>query len=134
MLLIDDCLLGIVTVYQEAEGEPYLGKVAVAEVIQRRTRQKFMSDGTVAGTVLKKYQFSGFNTDSANRIRSFQIDTSDAVVNDCVRAWYEADRGSNYAPGALHYYNPSIYNPWWAQGAKVVAEIGNHRFIIPKEA
>ena len=130
MLLIDDYLLGIVTVYQEAEGEPYLGKVAVAEVIQRRAKRKFMSDGTIAGTVLRRLQFSGMNSDAANRIRSFQIDTKDPLVNDCVRAWYEAERGSNYAPGAVHYYNPSICNPTWAQGAKVVAEVGNHRFVI----
>ena len=133
MRLIPDYLLGIVTVFQEAEGEPYEGKVAVAEVIQRRMRRKFMSDGTVVGTVLKKYQFSGFNTDSANRVRSFKIDTSDPIVNDCVRAWMEADRGSNLVPDAMHYYNPSLCDPAWARGAKVVAEIGAHRFVIPKE-
>ena len=134
MKLIADYLLGIVTVFQEAEGEPYEGKVAVAEVILRRTKRKYMSDGTVIGTVLRKYQFSGHNTDSANRIRSFQIDTSISVVNDCVKAWCEADRGSNLVPDAMHYYNPALCNPPWARGAKVVSEIGNHRFIIPKEA
>ena len=32
MKLIADYLLGIVTVFQEAEGEPYEGKVAVADI------------------------------------------------------------------------------------------------------
>lgn len=132
MRLIPDYALGIITVFQEAEGEPYEGKRAVAEVIQRRTKRKFMSDGTVAGTVLKKYQFSGFNSDSGNRIRSFQIDSSDKVVDDCVRAWVDAERGPEIVPGCMHYYNPSLCDPMWAHGAKLVAEIGHHRFIIPK--
>jgi spore germination cell wall hydrolase CwlJ-like protein len=133
MRLIPEYLIGIVTVYQEAEGEPYQGKVAVAEVIWRRTAQKFMSNGTVIGTCLRRLQFSGWNDNSPNRIRSMQVDTSDPVVNDCVHAWMEAERGSNLVPGCLHYYNPSLCDPTWARGAVVVAEIGHHRFIIPKE-
>ena len=133
MRVIPDDILGIVTVFQEAEGEPYMGKVAVAEVIWRRTKRKFMSDGTVAGTVLRRLQFSVMNSDSANRIRSFQIDTDDQNVQDCIRAWAEAKAGSNYAPGCLHYLNPKLCDPLWARDAKVVAEIGNHRFVITKE-
>lgn len=133
MRLIPDYLFGIVCVYMEAEGEPYKGKVAVAEVILRRKDRKYMSDGTVAGTVLRKYQFSGFNTDSTNRVRSFKIDTADPNVNDCVKAWAEAGRGSDLVPGVLHYYNPKLCDPAWAKGARVVAEIGNHRFVIPRE-
>ncbi len=133
MRIIPDDSLGIVTVFQEAEGEPYLGKVAVAEVILRRTRKKYMSDGTVAGTVLKRLQFSGWNSDSANRVRSTKIDTDDHNAQDCVRAWSEALAGSNLAPDCLHYYNPSLCDPVWARGARVVAEIGNHRFVVVKE-
>lgn len=129
MKLIADYLLGVVTVFQEAEGEPYRGKVAVAEVILRRTARKYMSDGTVIGTVLRRLQFSGMNSDSANRIRSFQIDTTDPNANDCVRAWMEAERGSNYAPDCLHYYNANLVSPAWAKNAEVVAVIGNHTFV-----
>jgi len=129
MRLIADYLLGIVTVFQESEGEPYEGKVAVAEVILRRTKRKYMSDGTVAGTVFRRLQFSGMNSDSANRIRSFKIDSSVAVVDECVRAWCEADKGSNLVPDCLHYYNANIVSPPWAEGAEVVATIGNHTFL-----
>lgn len=133
MRLIADYLLGVICVFQEAEGEPLEGKRAVAEVIQRRTKRKFMSDGTVAGTVFRRLQFSGMNSDSKNRIRSFQIDSSNPNVDDCVRAWHDAERGPDIVPGAMHYYNPKLCDPVWARGATVVAEIGNHRFIIPKE-
>ena len=132
MLLISDDSLGIVTVFQEAEGEPYEGKVAVAEVILRRTARKYMSDGTVAGTIFRKYQFSGMNSDSPNRIRSFQIDENDPVVNECIRAWTEAKGGSNYSAGAMHYYNPKAVSPVWATNAPVLARIGNHVFVDAK--
>jgi N-acetylmuramoyl-L-alanine amidase len=133
MRLIPDHILGIVTVLQEAEGEPYEGKVAVAEVILRRTKRKFMSDGTVTGTVLRRLQFSGWNEDAANRIRSLKADTDDPLVRDCLKAWADAEAGSNLAPDCLNYYNPSLCDPPWARGAKIIAEIGAHRFVIPKE-
>jgi len=133
MRLIEDDTLGIITVYQEAEGESYFGKVLVAEVIIRRTKRKFMSDGTVTGTVLRRLQFSGMNENTKNRIRSFKIDTDDQIVQDCMRAWTEAKAGSNHIPGVMHFYNPTYSNPSWAQGAKIVLDEGNHRFIIPKE-
>lgn len=138
MRLVPDYLWGVMTVWHEAQGEPFLGKVAVAEVIIRRTKRKFLSDGSVAGTCLWPMQFSGWNAYDATpkyreRIAGAKIDSSSPVVDECVRAWLDAERGSNYAPDCLHYYNPSLCDPVWARGAKVVAEIGNHRFIIPRE-
>jgi len=127
--LIPDHIIGIVCVFQEAEGESYEGKVAVAEVILRRTRQKYQSDGTVAGTVLKRLQFSGMNSDAANRIRSFKADSNDSAVADCIKAWAEAEAGSNTTNGAVCYYNPSLCFPKWAEGSKVLARIGNHVFV-----
>lgn len=129
MRLIADYLLGVVTIFQESEGEPYEGKVAVAEVILRRTKQKYMSDGTVVGTCLRRKQFSAWNDDAPNRIRSLQIDTSVPAVNDCVRAWEEAQRGSNLVPGCLHYFAHNLVSPPWAKDAEVVKVIGNHTFV-----
>ena len=133
MRLIHDDLLGIVCVFQEAEGEPIEGKVAVAEVILRRTQRKYMSDGTVAGTVLRRLQFSGMNSNAPNRTRSFKVDDSDAKVLECVSAWQMAKQGSILAPGCLHYFNAHIVSPPWAKDAEVVAVIGNHTFVKVKE-
>jgi len=72
------------------------------------------------------------NSDSPNRIRSFKIDTRDPGMNDCARAWMEAQQGSDRVPGCRHYFNPSLCNPSWARGAEIVAEIGNHRFVKVK--
>jgi len=133
MRLISDDPFGIICVYMEAEDQPYDGKLAVAEVILRRKTRKYMSDGSVAGTVLRKSQFSGFNTEAKNRIRAFKLDTTDPNANDCVRAWEEAKRGSEIVPGVLHYYNPKLCSPPWAKDAKVVKVIGDHCFVIVKE-
>jgi len=53
-----DADLEALNIYQEAGGEPDEGKAAVARVVRNRMRRKFFSDGTVAGTVLAKDQFS----------------------------------------------------------------------------
>lgn len=137
MKLIADYLWGIITVWHEAQGEPFEGKRAVAEVLQRRTKRKFMSDGTVAGTCLWPVQFSGWNAHDATpkyreRIEGAKIDSSSPIVDECVRAWHDAERGPDIVPECMHYYNPSLCNPAWAKGAEIVAEIGNHRFIIPR--
>jgi len=44
--------------YMEAGGEQGDGQAAVARIIKNRMRRRFMSDGTVKGTVLAKDQFS----------------------------------------------------------------------------
>lgn len=143
MRVIPDNALAVVTIYQEAQGEPFDGKVAVAEVIRNRMRKKYASDGTVAGTVLRPLQFSGWNAkdqhDPLNRARSrsLQIDDSDPIVADCVRAWVMAVHGgSDTVKGAVLYYNPAGVNgtPEWAlpDSAIEVARIGRHVFFIPK--
>jgi len=129
MRLIQDYLWGILTVWQEARGESYQGMRAVAEVIQRRAKKKYMSDGTVAGTVLRDRQFSGWNAADPNRIKAAVLDTSDPTVSECVRAWLDAERGDDIVPGACHYFNANLVSPPWAKGADVVAVIGNHTFV-----
>ena len=130
MRLISPDALAAVTILQEAEGEPYEGKIAVGEVIRRRMALRYMSDGTVEGTVLRALQFSGWNATSSNRIRTAQADDSDFVVSKCVRAWADSAT-SNLAPEATDYYSPRAMmgkRPAWASKMILVAIIGNHRF------
>jgi len=130
MRLISDTALAVITVFQEAEGEPYVGKLAVAEVIRNRMRARYQSDGTLAGTVLRQFQFSGWNSNSPNRTRSVQIDDDSLVVKDCARAWTEANTGTDIAKGALLYLNPKLANPDWLNRVHIVAAFGNHQFFI----
>lgn len=140
MRLISEEALAIITIHQEAAGESYLGKLAVAEVIRNRMNKRYASDGTVTDTVLRPKQFSGWNTSDAGRIRNARIDSDNPVVKDCIRAWHEAQAGSNTVHGAVLYYAPATLKklgwpePDWAlpDSADEVAVVGGHHFFIPK--
>lgn len=132
MRLISDEALAVVTIWQEAAGESFEGKVAVGEVIRNRMRRFYSSDGTVAGTVARRKQFSGWN-DSAQEnallIRSLRLDDGDAVVNSCLTAWRHAQDGSELANGAVLYANLAVCTPPWLPNVQQVAKIGHHNFF-----
>ena len=135
MRLISDDALGIMAIWAEAESEPYEGKCAVGEVICKRAATKYNNRGGIASTLVTPYQFSFFNMDLGNRARltkALQIDTADAIVDECRRAWVESET-SNYSKGAVLYYNPAavVTAPAWAMVYTLIATIGNHRFYKP---
>lgn len=133
MRLITDDALATATIFMECEGEPYEGKLGVAEVIYTRWKVKpGYSDGTLAGTVLRAAQFSGWNTNSGNRIRSVQIQDDNDIVMDCAKAWAAACAGSNTVGGATLYANLDICSPSWAGSCDLVAKIGRHSFFVPR--
>ena len=137
MKLISEDALAIVTIWQEARGEPYHGKVGVGEVIRNRMETNHFSDGTVAGTVCAPYQFSGWNQGDPNRIKSLKIDDGDPAVIECIRAWHESGR-SNFVNGAVFYMNVDLVKwnskgtlpRWWLVDALADGEvkIGDHTF------
>ena len=133
--LIDPDKLGILTVAQEALVEPFEGKLAVAEVIHNRMRQKYMSDGTVEGTVLKPYQFSGWLPGDPVLVKSLRWDDTLPAIQECIKAWFDAKQGSNTVADAVLYYAPEKVSkvPKWAlpEYATVVARIGAHVFFVP---
>lgn len=134
MQLIQDDTIAIITIFQEAEGESYAGKLAVAEVIFRRTYMRYASDGTVVDTCLRPYQFSGWSSSAPNRVRSLRINFCDPVVLDCAKAWTEAKSGTSTANKALLYHATNIQPPDWAAPDKAicVATIGKHKFYVPR--
>lgn len=136
-LIIQPDALAIVTIWQEARGEPYLGKVAVGEVIRNRMHVHHFSDGTVAGTVCTAHQFSGWNPNDPNRIKSLRLDDLDPTVIECVRAWHESAK-SNVTHGAVFYMNVDLVRnnnggilpKWWLIDTMADGEvvIGDHTF------
>lgn len=131
MRLIDPVGIAVATIWQEARGESHEGRVAVAEVIRNRMTHGFHSDGSVVGTCLAPYQFSGWNTKDPNRIPSLKLDDANLLVADCLLAWQEAMGGSNWAKDADSYFNPAIVvpPPDWYDPKLVVATIGDHVFL-----
>jgi spore germination cell wall hydrolase CwlJ-like protein len=98
-------LLAIATLFVESRGEPYRGQVCVGEVIRERMRRHIFSDGTVAGTVFWRRQFSGWEDDNRRSLGSVHAD--DPAWRSCERAWAESAT-SHWAKGATHYLNPTL--------------------------
>lgn len=130
MRLIGDHVWGALTVWCEARSEPYEGQLAVAEVIQTRMRRKYLSDGTVVGTVLKPYQFSCFNTEDVNRRRAAILEDTDPAYLMALQAWRDVAAGKSVVPNALHYLNPAAVKrlPAWASPETFIRAIGAHHF------
>lgn len=129
MRLVPARVWAVLTIWQEARGEDHVGRVAVAEVIRNRMAMKYASDGTVEGTVLRPYQFSGWNTKDPNRIAAAKVDSMDPIVIDCGKAWDESAT-SKLTKGAVLYLNPAVVNPLpaWAKQENRTAIIGSHHF------
>lgn len=147
----------------EAGGEPYEGKVAVAIVLHNRQALPYQSDGTVPGTVLKKDQFSGFwfemieghYTRVCHTLEEAEVRAADKFARysrdlfwaDCLRAVEDAAAWAageplSFTPGpafaGLHkgtvlYLNPSISHAAWATPEKQDAVIFHHTFFHDKE-
>lgn len=133
MRIISPDSLAVATIWQEAAGEPYAGKLAVAAVIRNRMKRRYNGDGTVEGTVLADYQFSGWNADPRDtlRERSMRLDDDDPVVQECLRAWKESE-SSDPTHGAVLYYAPRGVSktPHWVShpSVRLASMIGNHKF------
>ena len=130
MRLISEDALAVANIWAEARGEPFEGKCAVGEVVRERMRRKYMSDGTVSGTIFRAFQFSWTNPTDPNRVHALSIDDDDPVVQECARAWKESET-SHYARGAVLYYAPAGVPkpPPWATPEKLAVVLGAHQFF-----
>ena len=128
MRLVSDFALAVMTIWQEARGEPQAGRVAVGEVIRHRMKQK---GKTVAEIVLAPYQFSGYNTKDPNRTPAFLLDDTDPIVRECAIAWLDS-ASTDITEGATLYLNPDIVDPLpeWAVKATKTVKIGRHQFYV----
>jgi len=121
------------TVKQEAEGEEYEGKLAVAFVIVNRMAQKKRSASDV---VLAPWQFSCWNTESLTKMR-LEVDMMNAAWRDSYAAASAAFHRTVDDPtrGATSYLNPDLCSPSQQVNAGyaksiVRATIGRHDFFI----
>ncbi len=122
--------LAALTIYLEARGESFAGKLAVAAVIRNRMKMKYQSDGTVQGTVLKAWQFEPWNKQRPHQVR---INLNNRRMQDSILAWQLVQDGREVVDGALLFYNPRIARtPRWARLGHKVATIGGHEFYIPR--
>jgi hypothetical protein len=121
----------------EAQGEPDVGKAAVARVILNRKKSHRWGD-TVKDVVMKPWQFEPWMT-RRKEIEKLSPDDpryrkagriADAVLAGAI---------SDATAGATHFLNPTLVRqrrggslPSWARGEGV--SIGRHTFYSPDEA
>ena len=103
----------------EAKGEPYKGKVAVANVILNRVESSKFPD-TVTEVINAKGQFSPVSNGSIKKPAGA---ASKKAVNEAIAL-------QENAIDATFFYNPKKTNDKWIKSLKVVAKIGNHNFSV----
>jgi spore germination cell wall hydrolase CwlJ-like protein len=114
------------TIYAEARGESYEGKIAVASVIYNRAKGNVEKMDDVC---LARKQFSCWNDGPIPEGSGKMWDQSVQIANDMVKGNF------NPTTKADHYYNPDLADPIWAYTDKTRSElkphdnIGNHRFM-----
>jgi len=120
-------ILAALTIYLEARGESFAGKMAVAAVIRNRMNHKYHSDGTVKGTVLRAKQFEPWIGRSPEEVR---FNHNNRKMRESLLAWELVQDGRNVVDGAVLFYNPTLVNtPRWAEVYQKVAKIGGHEFF-----
>ena len=110
----------VLNVYHEARGEPFLGQVAVAEVVLNRVEDNRWPND-VCGVIYQPYQFS------------WTISGSDRPVSDLV-AYHRAKQAVEWAIDnrsitSTHYHHRDII-PVWSKHPRMdyLFTIENHRF------
>lgn len=104
-------------VNSEARGEPYEGKVAVAEVVLNRVNSPEFPN-SIEGVVYDSGQFQVVSNGSINEPAS---ETS-------IQAAQQALNGSTYAHGALYFYNYNTATDRWLDTLPTITQIGQHTF------
>jgi N-acetylmuramoyl-L-alanine amidase len=130
LVFSQDVVFLALTLWREARGEPYLGRVAVAHSIMNRVRRPSWWGNTVLAVVTKKWQYSSLTDPKDRQLVLWPTDT-DVRWRECM----EIARGvyseliPNPAVGADSYYSDVIPAPYWADPKKFVVKIGRHLFF-----
>lgn len=126
------------TIYGEARGEAWEGKIAVAWVIRNRVEVDLHGDGKpdwwgegYAQVCLTPYQFSCWNKNDPNLPKLLGVTVEDPYFRVCLAA--AAAVVSNLVPdptkGARHYKTTTLAWPAsWGPQRIPLARIGSHSF------
>ncbi|WP_079508659.1 cell wall hydrolase [Mesobacillus jeotgali] len=105
-------------VHAEAKGEPYEGKVAVAEVVLNRVENEQFPD-TVKEVIYQRNAFQPVQNGAINKPAN---EEAVKAVEDAL----ENDNNMDY----LYFYNPETATSQWIFTRDVVKTIGKHAFAI----
>ncbi|PWW26888.1 N-acetylmuramoyl-L-alanine amidase [Cytobacillus oceanisediminis] len=106
-------------VQAEAEGEPFEGKVAVADVVLNRVEHEQFPD-TVKDVIYQRNAFEPVQNGSINEPAS----------NEAIKAVEKALIDQEKNEELLYFYNPETATSDWIFSREVIKKIGNHSFAI----
>ncbi len=138
MLRFEDLAVMARTVFGEARGEPYEGRLGVAHCILNRVRADLGNDGKpdwwgegITAVCLKPWQFSCWLPSDPNRARMLATEPDDPVMLACLKACVDALAGApDPTNGATHYFATTMPSaPRWADGRVPDLVIGRHAFF-----
>ena len=117
------------TIWGEARGEPFEGKVAVAWVIINRSRKPGWWGEDIRSVCTARWQFSCWFDAQAERVRF--VDERNEKFAACLDVAKRVMAGEIADPtgGADHYYADYIAPPKWARDRTPTARIGRHLFF-----
>ncbi|MCS6925917.1 MAG: cell wall hydrolase [Candidatus Binatia bacterium] len=120
------------TIWGEAEGEPWLGKVAVAWVVRNRWLRRSWYGQTIGEICTKARQFSCWS-DQGRAAQMAALSLDDPVLQECYLIGLAVVLGRLRDPtgGATHFLNLSALKtpPRWYNPNEVTRKIGNHTFL-----
>ena len=120
------------TIWGEARGESFDGKVGVAWVIRNRMSKspQYNWPDNIRGVCKQPSQFSCWNPGDPNLGQLTTLTEADSNFRECKEIARKVVKGelSDVSNGADHYYANYIATPDWARGKTPVATIGVHRF------
>ncbi len=117
------------TIWGEAEGEPWFGKLAVAAVILNRAADKRWPK-SVGEICLQPGQFSCWNNPSSRLFKIATVDTHSPSYIECHEATLQLTTSRKFFDtimGATHFHAKGIM-PKWAKDKKPVYIIARHMF------
>lgn len=123
------------TVFAEARGDTYAGKLAVAHSIMNRVKADLGGDAKpdwwgegIIEVCWKPYQYSAWNTKDPNRVPAMSATLESKAFAECMIVALQAAHDLKPDPTckATHYHTYAI-SPDWAEGKPYVS-IGAHRF------
>jgi N-acetylmuramoyl-L-alanine amidase len=109
-------------IHAESQGEPYIGKVAVGNVVMNRVNSKQFPN-TIYGVIFEYFQ----------GIPQFSPVADGTIYNnpsaECLKAAEEAYWGSKPVGNALYFFNPKkAAGSWIVNNRQYITTIGNHAF------
>ena len=132
-LVAQDLDVAARTIYGEARGEAFAGKLAVAWVIINRAERGGWWGDTIESVCKRKGQFSCWRFSDPNHEKMLKLQPDSAAYQECLYAVSNTIVGDDDpTDGATHYHAKSV-NPSWNVKYKSRKIIGNHIFYTGVE-